>query len=165
MKNFLLLITLIFATSLSAKTDPNDLDALKELKGKWSGTLERTNGTSDDFKLEYKITSNGSALLEESLTGEVEMLTIFNFQNNELLLTHYCALQNKPVSVLETNSNGKYTFKTDFERSGLTTKKDTFVTSWKIDLMPSDKNKMYYEYTVSGPEGEVFTATAVMTRI
>lgn len=165
MKNFLLLITLIFAISLSAKTDPNDLDALKDLEGKWSGTLERTNGTSDDFKLEYKITSNGSALLEESLTGEVEMLTIFNFQNNELLLTHYCALQNKPVSVLETNSNGKYTFKTDFERSGLTTKKDTFVTSWKIDLMPSDKNKMYYEYTVSGPEGEVFTATAVMTRI
>lgn len=53
MKIFLLIITLIFAVSLNANSDPNDLDALKGLEGKWSGTLERTNGTSDDFKLEY----------------------------------------------------------------------------------------------------------------
>ena len=93
-----------------------------------------------------------------------QVVTIFNHQNNELLLTHYCGLQNKPVSVLESNTNGTYVFVTDSKRSGLSTDKEAFVTSWKLDLMPEDPNKISYQYTVSGPEGVVFVATAVMTR-
>jgi len=165
MKNFFLLITLMFALSLNANTDPNDFEELKKLEGKWVGTLERSNDTTDDFTLEFSITSNGSAILEESNTGGTEMLTIFNNHNNELLLTHYCGLQNKPVSILETTNNGKFTFQTDSKRSGLSLEKDTFVTSWEIDLMPDDENKILYKYTVSGPAGVVFTASAEMSRI
>ena len=54
-----------------------DFEKLKSLEGKWQGTLERTVGTSDSFELNYSITSNGSALLEESATGDVEMLNIY----------------------------------------------------------------------------------------
>ena len=109
----------MFALSINANTDPNDFEELKKLEGKWVGTLERSNDTTDDFTLEFSITSNGSAILEESNTGGTEMLTIFNNHNNELLLTHYCGLQNKPVSILETTNNGKFTFQTDSKRSGL----------------------------------------------
>ena len=93
------------------------------------------------------------------------MLTIFNYQNNELLLTHYCGLKNKPISTLDSSNNGKFKFQTDSKRSGLTLEKDTYVTSWEIDLMPQDENKILYKYTVSGPEGVSFTASAEMSRI
>ena len=93
------------------------------------------------------------------------MLSIFNYQNDELLLTHYCGLQNKPVSKLTSNENGKLIFKTDDDMSGLSLKKDTYVTSWEIDLVPDDENKIIYNYTVSGPDGVTTTASAEMTRI
>ena len=165
MKKILLLFTLVFALNLSAANDPNDFEDLKKLEGKWVGTLERTNGTSDSFILDYSITSNGSALLEESNTGGVEMLTIFNFQNDELLLTHYCGLQNKPISKLSGSKKGVLSFETDSEMSGLSLEKDTYVTSWEINLMPEDDTKISYHYTVSGPNGVVFTASSELSKI
>ena len=111
------------------------------------------------------MTSNGSAILEESDTGGTEMLSIFNFQNDELLLTHYCGLQNKPISKLTGNNNGVLSFATDSEMSGLTLEKDTYVTSWEINLLPEDENQLMYKYTVSGPDGDVFTATSTLSRI
>ena len=58
----------------NAASDPNDFEELKSLEGKWSGTLERTDGSSDELTLDYTVTSNGSALVEESDTGGTEML-------------------------------------------------------------------------------------------
>ena len=149
----------------NAASDPNDFEELKSLEGKWAGTLERTDGSSDEFTLDYTVTSNGSAILEESDTGGTEMLSIFNFQNDELLLTHYCGLQNKPISKLTGNNNGVLSFATDSEMSGLTLEKDTYVTSWEINLLPEDENQLMYKYTVSGPDGDVFTAISTLSRI
>ena len=146
-------------------TDPNDFEELKKLEGKWAGTLERTDGSSDELTLDYTVTSNGSALVEESDTGGTEMLSIFNFQNDELLLTHYCGLQNKPISKLTGSNEGVLSFATDSEMSGLTLEKDTYVTSWEISLTPEDADKIMYKYTVSGPDGDVFTATSTLSRI
>ena len=146
-------------------TDPNDFEELKKLEGKWAGTLERTDGSSDELTLDYTVTSNGSALVEESDTGGTEMLSIFNFQNDDLLLTHYCGLQNKPISKLTGSNEGVLSFATDSEMSGLTLEKDTYVTSWEISLTPEDADKIMYKYTVSGPDGDVFTATSTLSRI
>ena len=52
----------------NAASDPNDFEELKSLEGKWTGTLERTDGSSDELTLDYTVTSNGSALVEESDT-------------------------------------------------------------------------------------------------
>lgn len=163
------LILFLFAAILSITSSfgnsfSEDFEKLKSLQGKWQGTLERTDGTTDSFELNYSVTSNGSALLEESDTGGIEMLTIFNVQNNELLSTHYCALQNKPVSLLKSATKGEFVFITDSKRSGLSTEKEAFVTSWKISLMPEDSNTIHYQYTVTGPEGVVFVATSVLKR-
>ena len=163
------LILFLFTATLTVTSSfgnnfSEDFEKLKSLEGKWQGTLERTDGTSDSFELNYSVTSNGSALLEESDTGGVEMLTIFNVQNNELLSTHYCALQTKPVSVLKSAAKGEFVFITDSKRSGLSTEKEAFVTSWKISLMPEDSNTIHYQYTVTGPEGVVFVATSVLKR-
>ena len=102
-KMLLFFITASLCLTNSYANDVSDnFKQLLSLEGKWQGTLQRTDGTSDAFELNYSITSNGSALLEESDTGGIEMLTIFNAQNDEVLSTHYCGLQNKPVSVLKS---------------------------------------------------------------
>ena len=153
----LFLYTSICTAGINPVLEPipaDDFTMLKSLEGKWAGTLERTNGSSDSFNVEYSITSNVSALMEESFTGGIEMLTIFNLQNDELLLTHYCGLKNRV-----------FEFTTDAELSNLSLAKDMFVTSWKIDTMPEDPNQAYYEYTVSGPKGVAFTATCNLTRV
>ena len=51
------------------------------------------------------------------------------------------------------------------EMSGLTLAKDTYVTSWEINLNPDDADKIMYNYTVTGPEGDVFTASSTLSRI
>ena len=126
------------AFALTVDTD-SSFDELKKLEGKWVGTLERTDGTSDSLILEYTITSAGSAILEESNTGGVEMLSIFNAHNEELLVTHYCGLQNKPVLPLKSYKNGTFKFETDAKRSGLENTKEAYVGSWLIKLMPDNK--------------------------
>jgi len=149
--------------ALSLNTD-SSLDEIKKLEGKWVGTLERTDGTSDPLILEYSITSGGSAVLEESNTGGVEMLSIFNAHNDELLITHYCALQNKPVLTLKSYKNGVFQFETDVKKSGLENSNEAHVGSWQIKLMPDNK-EMEYEYTVVSPKGIVFKASALLKRI
>ena len=164
----LFLCTSICTAGINPVLEPIPADyftMLKSLEGKWAGTLERTNGSSDSFNIEYSITSNGSALMEESFTGGIEMLSIFNLQNDELLLTHYCGLKNRPVSRLESSKDGVFEFTTDAELSNLSLSKDMFVTSCKIDTMPENPNQAYYEYTVSGPKGVAFTATCNLTRV
>ena len=141
-----------------------DFDNLKKLEGKWMGMLERTDGTSDMLNLKYSITSNGSALLEESNTGGIEMLTIFNNHNEKLLATHYCGLQNKPILDLVSFKNGVFSFKTDTSKSGLKQGKEMYVDTWSISLS-EDGTEMDYIYTVVGPDGVAFTATAKLKRM
>ena len=164
MKNLLFIMTMVFAFTLNANINSNDFDKLKKLEGKWMGMLERTDGTSDMLNLEYSITSNGSALLEESNTGGVEMLSIFNNHNDEVLITHYCGLQNKPILNLVGSSDGTFKFKTDAKRSGLSRDKENFVDTWTISVS-EDGQEMHYEYTVIGPNGSTLTATAKLKRM
>ena len=164
MKNLIFIMTMVFAFNINANINSNDFDKLKKLEGKWMGMLERTDGTSDMLNLEYSITSNGSAILEESNTGGVEMLSIFNNHNDEVLITHYCGLQNKPILDLVGYKNGVFSFKTDVSRSGLKQGEEMYVDTWYISLS-KDGNEMEYIYTVVGPDGVAFTATAILKRM
>ena len=47
----------------------------------------------------------------------------------------------------------------------LDSKKETFVGSWKFNLSPKTPDSFTYAYTVIGPEGEVFTAKAELSRV
>ena len=86
-----------------------------------------TGDQPETLNLEYSIRSNGSAILEESNQAGVEMLTIFNVQNDKLQSTHYCGLRNKPVSYLVSSSNGTMYFKTDIDGSGIDKSKESLL--------------------------------------
>ena len=151
MRKALTLIFLIFFISVSGQEDKKAFQDLKQLEGKWIGTLNLSNGESKPINLEYSIRSNGSALVEESNEGGTEMMTIINLQNDKILSTHYCGAKNRPVAELKSNKNGIIKFITNHERSGLNMNKESFVGSWEFNIMPSNKDKFTYKYTSIGP--------------
>ena len=153
-----------FFGNVNAPSDANTFEALKTLEGEWVGILNKTNGSSVKFTLKYSVRAAGSALLEESDEDGMEMLTIFNLQNNRLHSTHYCGLQNKPVGTLQSNKAGVISIQTDVNTSGLAAGKDTYVDSWELNLLPNDKDTFEYKYIVKGPEGLQIIATATMKR-
>lgn len=165
MKKTFFLISLLLITNAFANDDIETFNQLKNLEGKWVGTLNGSDGNSKTINLSYSIKSNGSALLEESNEAGVEMMTIFNFHSDKILSTHYCGAMNRPVSELQESNKGNITFITNQSMSGLDQKKDLFVASWKFNLMPQDDDTFIYSYTVNNAEGENVIQTAEMKRV
>ena len=96
--------------------------------------------------------------------GGVEMMTIINLQKDKILSTHYCGAMNRPVAELQSNKMGIIKFLTNQKLSGLDEKKELFVGSWELNLLPNDSEKFIYKYTAVAPNGG-FTAIAEMNRI
>ena len=163
MKKSLIFLAFITFAFMSGQNDTKTFQDLKQLEGKWVGTLNLSNGESKSLNLEYSIRSNGSALVEESNEGGTEMMTIINLQNDKILSTHYCGAKNRPVAELKSNKNGIIKFITNHKRSGLDMNNESFVGSWEFNIMPSDKDKFTYKYTSIGPYS--FQAEAQMSRV
>ena len=165
MKKIYFVMSLLLIINAFANDDIETFNQLKNLEGKWVGTLNGSDGNSKTINLSYSIKSNGSALLEESNEAGVEMMTIFNLYNDKILSTHYCGAMNRPVSELHENDKGNITFITDQSRSGLDAKKDFFVKSWKFNLMPKNEDTFVYSYVVNTGGGEEIIQTAEMKRV
>ncbi|HTS24949.1 MAG TPA: hypothetical protein VMH81_03695 [Bryobacteraceae bacterium] len=101
MKTSLLLAALFLAGSASfaadTKTEPNTNAAaafarLKTLVGDWTADTEMGK-----TRLSYELIAGGTALVER-FTSEKEapMLTVYHFDGNRLMLTHYCSAGNQP---------------------------------------------------------------------
>ena len=165
MKKIFFLMTLFLITNTFAADDKETFKQLKQLEGKWVGTLKDSNGGSQTLNISYSIKSNGSALLEESNEGGTEMMTIFNLHNDKILSTHYCGAMNRPVSELQDSNQGNINFITNQSKSGLDPNKEFFVGSWKFDLMPEDEDTFIYSYVILGTEGGDVTRTAEMKRV
>jgi len=170
-RNIPFTLTLIFLSSLSSLALANETMTvqafahLMQLEGQWQGQLDKSDGTSVTLQLNYSARSNGSALLEESREDDVEMLNIFNMQQDTVVSTHYCGLMNKPVARLVSAEDGVIKLKTDAAESGLEEGKDEYVDTWTLSLMPEDDNRFKYEYTVMRPDRSIVTASAVVSRI
>ena len=165
MKKIFFLMTLFLITNTFAADDKETFKQLKQLEGKWVGTLKDSNGGSQTLNISYSIKSNGSALLEESNEGGTEMMSIFNLHNDKILSTHYCGAMNRPVSELQESNQGNINFITNQSKSGLDPNKEFFVGSWKFDLMPEDEDSFIYSYVILGTEGGDVTRTAEMKRV
>jgi hypothetical protein len=165
MKKIILLTALLVFFSVNAQDDKKTFQDLKQLEGKWIGTMSYSNGDPKPINLEYSIRSNGSALLEESNEGGVEMMTIINFHNNKILSTHYCGAQNRPVAELKSNKKGVIKLVTNHSKSGLDSKKEMFVEFWELNLIPENEDMFNYQYKTVGPDGTAFTAMAKMKRV
>ena len=66
MKKIFFTIAILTFVFSNAQNDNSTFQDLKQLEGKWIGTLKLSNGESKPINLEYSIRSNVSALVEES---------------------------------------------------------------------------------------------------
>ena len=71
-------------------------EQMKTLVGDWRG--KGTHGEEImDTSVSYKLTAAGSVVLETLFGGtDQEMITMYHLDGEELMLTHYCTLQNQP---------------------------------------------------------------------
>ncbi len=69
---------------------------LKTLVGDWVAVDEEGNAT-EEVVSRFALTAGGSAIIETEFPGqEHEMVTLFHLDGDDLILAHYCVMQNQP---------------------------------------------------------------------
>ena len=77
-----------------------EFEHVKQLVGTWEGTSSMGKA-GEKTRVEYRLTSGGSALVETLSPGnEEEMVSMYYDQNGKLAMTHYCTLRNRPHMTL-----------------------------------------------------------------
>lgn len=85
-------------------------EMLKQLEGKWGADWDgRTIGPKDGpVPVTYEVTSDGSVVTEVTAPGTPEEMTSqFFLVNDELVVSHFCALGNQPQMSLRTGGGSK----------------------------------------------------------
>src|ERR1700719_1430297 len=95
---FVLVTSVAFAASAAQKS----FEDLKALDGTWEGTVK--NG--QPVEVDYRVTSNGSALMSE-IKGKEDMISMFNLDGSRIMMTHYCSSGNQPRMVASASPDGK----------------------------------------------------------
>ncbi len=82
------------------------LDRIKALSGEWQVTRAPEGHGDHGGTVSYKVTAGGSAVLETLFGGtEHEMVTLYYMEGEDLAMTHYCMLHNRPHMRAERRSN------------------------------------------------------------
>ena len=165
MKNFFLFCITFYFSSLSyAAEKSSGFLQMQNILGKWEGTLIRSAQEDIPISLEYKLISDGSAIVEHSNEDGIEMMTAFADQSGELLATHYCALGNQPKLTVSKSTDTSVSFSTDRKLSGLDPSQDSFVDTWTFSDLKKGTDQFTYTYTVLNSDKTVEKNSAVMRR-
>ncbi len=71
-------------------------ESMKSLAGHWEGA-KVSDGKEEPVKVEYKVTSNGSTIVETLFPGtKYEMISVYHEKGGKLSMTHYCSIGNQP---------------------------------------------------------------------
>ena len=114
MKLFYWMLILSLATPLFADTGEYkhpvvqaspEFERIKALAGTWKGKSEM-EGKVEDAKVEYSVTSGGSAVVEKLFPGtDHEMVSVYYDENGKLAMQHYCMLAAKPKMDLASSDD------------------------------------------------------------
>ena len=74
-----------------------EFERVKQLVGKWEGTSSSQMHGEESARVEYRLTSGGSAVVEILFPGTPqEMVSVYTDRGGKLAMTHYCMLGNQP---------------------------------------------------------------------
>ena len=75
---------------------------IKTMVGEWNRSSGDHDHGSTSHAVTFRVTAAGSSVLETIFPGDDnEMLSVYHMDGDNLLLTHYCALQNAPILKFE----------------------------------------------------------------
>lgn len=131
-------------------------ESMKSLAGTWEG-VDITDGKEKPAKVVYKVSSNGSTIIETLFPGEkYEMITVYHEKGGKLSMTHYCAIGNQPqMDLVKANTNVmEFTLA---KSNDIDVAKDGHMHGLKITMV--DKDHLIHNWTMyqKGKEGGVTT--------
>ncbi len=89
---------------------PKAFGQLKPLIGTWEGTTQMGE-KSVPVKTTYEMTSGGTAIIERLFVGTPhEMVSVYHPEGDQVVMTHYCMLGNRPKLTMKKSDNGSLTF-------------------------------------------------------
>lgn len=151
MKSLRIAISLIFLAASIAAFAQSDaqktFDQLKTLSGQWTG---KVNGK--DFKVNFRTTSNGSAVMSEILTEEEDMITMFHMDNGRVMATHYCAAGNQPRMVASGSPDGKTITFTFLDGTNIPNPKAGHMEHLVITISDADHHTEDWTFAKDGQE-------------
>jgi hypothetical protein len=129
------------------------LDRLKSLEGTWVGPAvwdQAGKKGKVDFKLVYKTTSGGKAVIETMFPGTPgEMITVYYPEGDDLVLVHYCSAGNQPRMKLEASKDAN---ELAFRCLGGTnmTEQDSHMHSARLNILDADHIRGTWSSTKEG---------------
>lgn len=138
-------------------------DKLKSLAGAWKGTYSGADAAGVQVANNFKIVSAGSAVMLVSGEGtEEEMITMFHPAGADLMVTHYCSIQNQPrMKLVPSSDPNKLVFKF-VDVTNLADPKMEHMRSLVITILSSDHHTQ--EWT-SEQAGKATTGTFDFHRV
>ena len=118
-------------------------EKIKSLEGTWVGSVRHEGGPQegkgDKATVSYRVTSNGSAVIETIMEGTpMEMTSVYYDLDGKLTMTHYCAVANRPVMSLVENTDKK--IKLSFVGGQqLDVEKDMHIHGLELEIEGKDK--------------------------
>lgn len=111
-------------------------DRLKALNGAWEGEAKDA-----PVEVTYRLASNGSVVLEDLFPGTShEMISMYHFDGDSLVMTHYCAMGNQPRMRLNPEASTAEELRFDFAGgTNFDPAKDTHIHSGRIRFLGPDK--------------------------
>ncbi len=81
-------------------------DKLKELAGRWEGSVDTPDGAAT--VVEYRVTAAGKTVLEVMFPGsEYEMVSVYYLDGDQLVAKHFCAMGNQPEMKLDGKASSE----------------------------------------------------------
>ncbi|MDD5139026.1 MAG: hypothetical protein PHY43_02060 [Verrucomicrobiales bacterium] len=155
---------LLLATSLglqAVETEKNEkpkqgsaeFERMKTLVGSWTGKTDMGQGPMD-ITLQYRLLAGGTVLEERCFAGTPnEMVTMYYDQNNQLAMTHYCVLGNRPGMKLK--SSDAKTIRFDFDATcGINPRKESHMHALSITFDDADTITTSCKAVMDGKEME-----------
>lgn len=135
-------------------------EKVKSLAGEWETAPDKDGNV---VKVTYKVTSNGTAVVETIMPGTAhEMITVYHLDNEgKLMLTHYCAMGSQPRMRVTKSEGSTITFefvdgancdpaKGFMGGLAMTVAGDTLKNEWVVLKDGKAANKMVFEFTKAG---------------
>ncbi len=116
MKRFITILTVLLAFTFIASqmyavhgdSAAEKFKKIKSLAGDWQGTRAMDGKT---VNATYELVSNGSTVMETLMPAdEPNMVTMYHLNGDQIMMTHYCAVNNQPRMESVSSDDGMVKF-------------------------------------------------------
>jgi hypothetical protein len=137
-------------------------ESMKSLAGHWEGA-KVTGDKEEPVKVEYKVTSNGSTIIETLMPGtKYEMVSVYHEKGGKLSMTHYCSIGNQPqMDLVKTDGKDlEFAFSTSNE---IDVAKEGHMHDLTLTMV--DKDHLIHNWTMYKEGKDGGTTTLKLARV